>query len=283
VLVAIAATATAVFLWRARRPVLEPRAVWVWSDHVMRDPLARDSLFAWARRHGITRLYQHVEPLLMQDVDAVAAFLRAARAEGFDVEALLGDPAWLVAPEAALARIDRVLGLHDLVGTDTLAAIHLDVEPYGVPEWRAQEAEVVRRFQSLIEQVVARRAARTIPLHLDIPVWYDKVPVTGDSAASLAEWLLARADGITFMAYITDLPALWPTLTPETQLAWRYGTTVTVGVETSCAVDAETSFCRLGRDRLEATLAAVRRRYGEDPGWGGTAIHYYPEAVRLLP
>ena len=273
----------AVLVWRSRRPVLVPRAVWVWSDRVMRDPLAADSLFEWARRHRVGRLFQHVEPLLMEDPEAVARFLRRARSDGFVVEALLGDPAWLTAPDSALTRVDRLLGMHDRLGTDTLAAMHFDVEPHALPEWRRRQGVLVRRFQSLVEQVRARRGDRSIPLHFDIPVWYDEVRLPDAPATSVAAWLVRRVDGVTLMAYVTDRRSLWPILARASGWAGRSGATWSVGLETACDAGPDASYCTLGRARLEETLAAMERRFGRAPKWAGPAIHFYPDATRLLP
>lgn len=283
-LAAVSLVATITFVVRrARRLPVEPRAAWVWSDHVMRDAGARDSLFAWARRHRIGRLYQHVEPLLLEDPEAVAAFLRHARSDGLIVEALLGDPAWIAAPDSAMVRIDRLLGMHDRLGSDTLAALHLDVEPHGLPDWTRRRAETVVAFQVLMERVGTRRGGRTIPIHLDIPSWYNEVTLPGDSSASLAAWLFPRVEGVTVMAYLTDVARLQPAVAGALALAGRHGTAITVGVETGCGVDAAFSFCTLGRARLEQTLAGLHSRYGGDGRWQGTAIHFYPAATALLP
>lgn len=249
----------------------------------MRDTLAGDSLFAWARRHRVDRFYQHVEPLLLEDPEAVAAFFRRARIRGFAVEALLGDPAWLAAPDSALVRVDRLLGMHDLLGSDTLAAIHLDVEPYALPDWHRRQGAHIRAYQSLIERLSARRATRTLALHLDIPLWYDDVRIVGDSTESLAAWLMPRVEGVTVMAYETDVLGLWPAIARETALARRAGTAFALGVETSCDADPEATFCTLGRARLEEMLAALEQRLGDHAVWAGTAIHFYPDAARLLP
>lgn len=283
ILLTVLAVLVGVVVWQTTSARIHPRAVWVWSDRMMRDTLAGDSLFAWARRHRIDRFYQHVEPLLLEDPDAVAAFLRRARTRGFTVEALLGDPAWLAAPDSALARVDRLLSLHNRLGTDTLAAMHLDVEPYALPEWRQREAVLVTAFQVLIERVQRRRASRTLPLHVDIPLWYDAVRDPGDTTGSLLAWLMPRVEGVTVMAYATDPQTLWPALARETASARREGTALAIGVETSCGVGVDVSFCTLGRTRLERMLATVERRLGDDAVWGGTAIHFYPDAVRLLP
>ena len=265
----------------ARRP--EPRAVWVWSDRVMREPAARDSLFAWARRHGVARLYQHVEPLLLEDAEGVATFLREARGAGFTVEALLGDPVWVTVPDSALRRYRVLLGLHDRLGSDTLAAVHLDVEPHAVADWPARQAAYVAGYQRLIEGLRAERATRTLALHVDIPAWYDGVPVGDGASGSLAAWLFPRVEAVTVMAYFTDAPTVWRALADERALARNWGTPFTVGVETTCAVGAEESFCTLGARRLETMLATLRRRFRGDAGWRGTAIHAYPDAVPLLP
>jgi hypothetical protein len=85
------------------------------------------------------------------------------------------------------------------------------------------------------------------------------------------------------MAYETDAPTLWPALAGETARARREGTALTIGVETSCGAAVETSFCTVGRMPLEGMLSALERRLGDDAVWAGTAIHFYPDAVRLLP
>ena len=272
----------ALLLVRWRRAASPSRAVWVWSDAVMRDPRARDSLIAWARRHRVDRVYQHVEPLLLEDPAAVEAFLRHLRQQGLRVEALLGDPAWLSAPDSALVRLDQLLGMHDRLGTDTLAAAHLDVEPQGLPAWRTGRDTLVTAFQSLVVRLRERRGTRTLPFHFDIPFWYDEVTVPDGGGGSLAAWLIPRAEGVTVMAYLTDTTALWPTLVEERALARRHGTALRVGVETGCAARAEVSFCTAGRARLEAMLVALHRRHRADSTWRGVAIHSYPAATALL-
>jgi hypothetical protein len=264
-----------------RRP--EPRAVWVWSDRVMREAGARDSLFDWARRHGVHRIYQHVEPLLLQDAEAVATFFRQSRVAGFVAEALLGDPSWAIRPDSLWPRYRALLGLHDRLGTDTLTAVHLDVEPHTAPDWSEQESTYVAGYQRLIEGLRAERGTRTLPLRVDIPSWYDRVIVGGQAGTSLAAWLFPRVDGVTLMAYFTDARRLWREVDRERVLARAWGTPLTIGVETSCAVGAAQSFCTLGRRRLEGMLSALRQHLRGDPEWQGTAIHAYPAVVPLLP
>lgn len=257
-----------------------PRAAWVWSDSVMRDPVRADSLLRWARRHGVGRIYQHVEPLLLEEPEAVVAFLRVARTRGVIVEALLGDPAWVSAPDSTVRRFEVLLGMHDRLGTDTLAALHLDVEPYARPGWQSAPAREVAAFQALIERLRAVRGTRTLPLHLDLPYWYDEIPASG--GGSLLDWLLARVDGVTIMAYVTDTTQLWRVLAGERSAARARRTPFLLGVETTCAPDTATSFCRLGSVALERTMRAIRARYGADSMWHGTAIHAYPDAAALL-
>lgn len=275
------------FGWRRRdRPApatVARRAVWVWSDSVMRDPRARDTLIAWARRHRVDRVYQHVEPLLVQDPGAVEAFVRHLRRQGLRVEALLGDPAWIGAPDSALARLDYLFGMHDRLGTDTLTAVHLDVEPQGLPGWRTRRDTLVTAFQALVERLRDHRGTRTLPLHFDIPFWFDEISVSGDSTRSLTAWLVPRVDGVTVMAYLTDSTRLWPAIADEQRLARRAGIELTVGVETTCGPRPAITFCGVGRAGLLGMLAALDRRYGGDSTWRGTAIHSYPAATALLP
>lgn len=269
-------------LVRWRRAAAPSRAVWVWSDGVMREPRARDSLVAWARRHRVDRVYQHVEPLLLEDPAAVEGFLRHLRRAGIRVEALLGDPAWLSAPDSALVRLDHLLGMHDRLGTDTLAGAHLDVEPQGLPAWATGRDSLVTAFQSLVERLRERRGTRTLPFHFDIPFWYDEVVVPGGDGGSLAAWLIPRVEGVTVMAYLTDTATLWPTLVAERALARRHGTTLRFGVETGCASRPAVSFCTAGRAPLEAMLTALHTRHRADSTWRGVAIHSYPAATALL-
>jgi hypothetical protein len=163
--------------------------MWVWHIEYYANPEERDRLIAFCRKEGITRLLvqMHYETdresgavRRLRQPEDLAALVRQARGAGIVVEALEGDPQWALRERQGTfwPRLDAVLAWHDSQPPESrLSGIHLDIEPYILPEYKSdQKPRVMREYLELLAEVRKRIEGRGLALAADIPFWYDSRP-----------------------------------------------------------------------------------------------------------
>ena len=95
-------------------------------------------------------------------------------------------------------------------------ALHLDIEPQALPNWSALTSSekrdhllLLRDTYAVIRQHLVTQGVPTFPVHADLPVWFDKLPVDGGqigwtNAADRNQWftnIAASLTGFTLMAF----------------------------------------------------------------------------------
>jgi hypothetical protein len=241
------------------------RAMWVWSSG---EPV---ELVAWATSHGVTTMFVYVDAAV-PDVERLRELKRRCDEAGVVLDALGGEPEWAVAHAGAFAWRDTVLRLGLFRG------IHVDVEPYLLPEWTTGRDAIVGSYLALLDQLAP--AGR---LEVDVPFWYDTVPAPG---GTLADAVLARADAVTVMSYRNAA-------TGENSIAGvgadllRRGTAaakpVRLAAETRPTPDCgRCSLHDTNRRHLRTLLASVDASARQFPAFAGIAVHDYG-AWRTLP
>lgn len=126
----------------APRAVQWQQGVYLWDSHALLDEQRRAEALAQLRAAGMQRLYLGLDAAQVAEPERLRGQLRglleAARAQGFEVLLLLGDPHWLQA--------DGRQGLLDLLGELSalpFAGLHLDLEVeqlgWPVPEARLRD------------------------------------------------------------------------------------------------------------------------------------------------
>lgn len=244
------------------RPPQLSRAMWLW------DQAPAAEVVAWSRTHDVDEIFVGL-PALVGGTDLAYAtrLKRLADPAGIRLSALGGEPGWTFDHAAAVTwqRAALATGLFDRA--------HVDVEPYLLPEWDTDPSGVVAAYVALLA-VLSDDAPEV--LELDVPAWYDTVPV-GDH--TLADEVLHHAAAVTVMSYrdtVTGPNSLMSISRDMLLRANRAGKPLRLGVET--APSAECPHCTFhGSDQetLAAALATVdihARRYAS---YRGTAVHHY--------
>jgi len=117
------------------------RAVWVWNNWAASEPDRRDDLLVFCRQRGINVLFLHLMPEdLSTRGDDFRALLTQAHQQGFKIQALAGAPEWVFAEKRARLGwlLDAVVKFNDEGPAEArFDGVHLDVEPYDTPEWKA--------------------------------------------------------------------------------------------------------------------------------------------------
>lgn len=258
-------------------------AVWMWNTYeIWRDKTGTlDKLTA----NGINLVYLQADPDIPLEV--YRDFIREAGSRGIAVHALAGKPYWVFP--------DRQSELYDFIywvkaynnasrSSERFDGIHLDVEPYVLPEWQTESGReaIIGYWMDTVtgftEQV---KSDSFLTTGIDIPVWLDGflVPDGKGGTTTLTDFFIGHTDQITLMAYIDNAPGIVRAVSKELQEA--AGKPVVIGVETMDNGEANSSFHALGSGIMYGVLSEVVAALSGSPSYAGFAIHEYDSWIRL--
>jgi hypothetical protein len=230
----------------------DPVATWVW--HVD-DGVAATLDFVTA--HRLREVYVNV-PLSGVD-DDVASLTHALRASGIAVSCLGGDASWTIDHDTACNWAFRAT-------TDAVFdGVHLDVEPWTLPEWPVDAPALMACYADLVEEMT-----EVAPLAVDLAPWL--VDAHHDVLTGVAR----QCDSVTMLVYRDNAQAILEAAAGMIALCVSAQTRFRIGVETqppSPDVAANTTFGDDGRAAMNAALASVADRMSE-PLFDGFAIHH---------
>jgi len=277
-------------------PVPAPgRAVWAWQGQVVADKSWRAAFLAFARDKNLTAAYIYAYDLLPGQEAAFQEFLTLA---GLQVECLAGDPSWALTEnhENVLSFVRVVVAFaQTLPPGSNLVGVHLDVEPYVLPEWKTDQAAVITQYLEMLDASHQALAGSGLRLIVDTPFWFDTISAEyGGRTRPLNQHVQDIADRVVLMDY-RDVAegddGIIQHAAVEMLYATQIGRQVVIGVETNdVAPEPEkVTFFEEGQQAMEDALAVVLDTYGGNPAFGGIAIHDYlgyedlPVEPRLTP
>lgn len=184
-----------------RAPRATPRlGFWVWDYH---KALAQDrAILEACRRYKADRLMVQM-PALEESGEiwsSYAGLIYQAKAAGIEIFALDGYPEAIQTPTALVEKVRRIL---TLTGGKGLAGIQLDIEPYLLPNFFADDSGFVR-YLAAIDQVKKAIAGRS-RLSVVMPFWFTSV---SDGGRPVAFSVMDRVDEVAIMSYRTDVEEL---------------------------------------------------------------------------
>ncbi len=170
---------------------------WVWNYRAaVKDP---ETILAICRTQGCSRVL--IQMPAQSDDEALwrdyARLLTLAQDAGIDALALDGYPEAIQEPQVLADKIRRLL---QLVRPGALFGVQLDIEPYLVPGFLEDEAQL-RRYVGSIETLKDAVGGRT-RLSMVIPFWLTAPTIHG---RPLSYAVMDLADEVAVMSYRTDL------------------------------------------------------------------------------
>jgi len=260
-------------------PDQKQKATWVWyTNQVVTAP---DEFFAFAKENGVNLLYFKFDT--SRSAAYYQPFMKRAHEAKIEVRALGGKPSWGLQQnqQEILAMVDWV---HNYNRSVTLAekinGIHLDIEPYVMPEWKTGKDAINRQWMSNVQAYIKR--AKTDPalqVSCDIPFWLDKTMVPDDPDTSMTEWLIAQHDQVTVMAYrdradgSNSISSLVP---QELAMADALGKKMLIAVETKVSSEGDfVTFYEEGKAYMNAELDKLPALLSSHPSFQGIAVHSY--------
>lgn len=262
------------------------RAMWTWYDSDISTTAKQKKMLDFAQARMVNNIFIHSQTLLDKPT-LLAGFLNRAAARGIKVELLFGAPEWALAANHAqpldlLKRANAFVA--GLTGARP-AGIHFDIEPHALPEWQSDPVSLGNQLVDLYQKFAAAKGPG-LYVNADIAMGYEYVSLSrGGITRTLSEWMVDSTERTTLMDYrdyssgedSIESHALHPIA-----YALAHGKRTILGVETTCNVQpTKVTFCEEGRSRMETQLTNVNTYFASNAGYGGVAIHDYPNFVKL--
>jgi hypothetical protein len=228
------------------------RSAWFWTPAAWQARSAE--LIMLAREYRLNRLYVSVPTNRMNEVtgqELLGRFISAMHAEGIEVWAVAGDPGdVLESSHAALQnRMHAYLAYNETAGSSSrLSGVQLDIEPYLLPGFTANDADWQRRYRDTIS-LAAAALDRQMPLSVVVPVWWGSNQLWG---TTLLDQLQQDISSITVMNYRTSAGALRVGSLPFLYWSQQAGMPLEMALETGSVGPDQTrlNFARADMGRL---------------------------------
>jgi hypothetical protein len=282
---------------RTATTAYQPVALWTWQESVITNASDQNAFFAFAASHGVTRVYIECESAIQNDQPALVAFLQQAASQGLTTELLFGDDKWVL-PGSGYPHQGYAVSLVSkyaarLLGKMTSGqpvAVHFDVEPYALPQWKTHRNALASDYVTLVTKLASAAHAIGLKLSVDVPYWYSTIRVkSGSVTTPLNELVIQAVDDYVIMDYWDTASRMESQATTDLTYADGIeGKTVSIGALTSCRQHPpETSYCnstpRSGTAYMETQLANVASVEASHASFGGLAVEDYAAFSKLKP
>ena len=206
------------------------RGVWFWrdagspygSDAIVGVSAVENQTITFLSGKWVRRVYGSYGDRPVAEASVIAAWNAKLQAAGMESQSLLSENTWIhVAFRPALLSLitTRVLNFNSAPGrtaAQKFDALHLDIEPQGLPEWSGLTPAQKRSYLLLLRDTFVDVRAHLVaagqpsfPVYADLPVWFDNLPVDGGSigwldAADRDQWfsdIAVPLTGITLMPF----------------------------------------------------------------------------------
>ncbi len=263
-----------------QRPALH-KGTWIWETPAILTH--REEVLTFSVENEVTHIYLYVDRLKTKPKD-YALFIREAAELGIKVEALGGDPSWGWREKRHNIGefIEWVASYNTNVNeNERFSAIHLDIEPYLLPEWKTDQALVTEEWLSNME-FAAQQAERTggLEVSVDLPFWVHKLEVPGYENYRVSTWMLKRFETVVLMNYrdtALGRDGIVSNALPMAKEASTMKKSLIVGVEIAPSSESmKTTFFEEGHEVMEQELETAREHLKTYTGFQGVAVHGFP-------
>lgn len=267
----------------------QPAALWTWQENVITNASDEAAFFAFATSHGVKRVYIECEGSIQKNQPALIAFLQKAASHRLTTELLFGDDKWVL-PGSGYPHQGYAVSLVSTYAAQLLSkmttgqpvAVHFDVEPYGLPQWKTQRNALASDYVDLVTKLARAAHAIGSKLSVDVPYWYSTIPVKrGSVTTPLNQLVIQTVDDYVIMDYWDTASRMESQATTDLTYANGIaGKAVVIGALASCHQHPpQTSYCNSsassGTAYMEAQLANVASVEASNASFIGLAIEDY--------
>lgn len=233
------------------------RAAWLWVHEA--SPPDAAAVAAFLARERVHEAFVSVPGA--GPSDHTRACVAALRDRGIRVSALGGDPSW-VDGDGALRWMEHA------VGSLAFDGVHLDIEPWGAPDWPGNEGRMLAGLE---------RAVREVAAHTGLPVEVDLAPWLAHTHPQAFTRIASAADAVTLMAYRDRAEDILAVSEAARELLRDAHRPYRIGVETGAVRHPSPSpretFADDGRAAMETAVAVVAPGIDPRDRFAGFAVH----------
>ncbi|WP_339265078.1 copper amine oxidase N-terminal domain-containing protein [Paenibacillus sp. FSL K6-1330] len=252
-----------------------PKGTWIWDSNILKQD--QDKIISFARIKGITDIYLQVD----RDIDPAIyeGFIRKAKSEGIQVEALEGRPEWAYRSkqEDIQKFIAWVKAYNAAVGPEaSFSGLHFDIEPYALSEWTKDNKTILECWMDNLRLIEKETKGSGLNIAIDVPFWLNTINVPGKDY-SMSAWMLEKFDCLVIMNYRNY--ALGSNgIVKNAQAILREASTlkkkVVVAVETLESKEGpRVSFYSMSSEVMEKELQSAHNQLAHYTSYAGFAIH----------
>lgn len=219
-----------------------PLATWVWNTTLITDESQVSQFFSFAQEQDLQRAYLHINA----DIDNkyFASFIRQCNASGIVVEALMGNPRWILGggTPRLQSNLDWIEQYQGNVSADAkFAGIHMDVELWALDDWQSNLETYIPAWKNMVTRIISFGRSLGMAVAADLPFWTHILsdPSTGET---MDVWMLDKLDSVTFMTYRNTVGELLEVAAKPLAAANSAGKPVWLSVETRASNEAKVSF-----------------------------------------
>ena len=156
-----------------------PVALWTWQENVITDASDEAAFFTFATSHGVKRVYIECEASIQKNQPALIAFLHKVASHQLTAELLFGDDEWVL-PGSGYPHQGYAVSLVSTYAARLLSkmttgrpvAVHFDVEPYALPQWKTKRNALAKDYVNLVTKLARAAHAIGLKVSVDVPYWY---------------------------------------------------------------------------------------------------------------
>lgn len=256
----------------AESAALPAKTTWLWNTVLIKS--SPDELISFSKSQGVRIIYLQISSKV--DLPAYRDFIKKARLNSIEVHALNGAPNWaLTGNQPKLQAFIKWINDYQKSAAEDekFKGIHVDIEPYILPEWKTDLTSVVSQWQTAVDFLVAEANAAGLPISAALPFWLDNYKTPGDEQ-TLSSWMISRFHSVTLMSYRDKAASIYDVAKNELAEGERLNKTVYTGVETKASAEGNfITFYEEGYDVLLEQLQQLDKLASAHPSFGGIAVH----------
>lgn len=252
-----------------------PKGTWIWDSHIIKQD--QEKIISFAKMKGVTSIYLQVN----RDIDPAIyeGFIRKAKSEGIQVEALEGRPEWVYKSKQEDIRkfIAWVKTYNSSVGPEaSFTGLHFDIEPYALSEWTKDNKAIIESWMDNLRLIETETRGSGLKIAIDVPYWLNTINVPGQDY-SMSAWLLEKFDCLVIMNYRNH--AIGSNgIVENAQAMLREASTlkkkVVVAVETVKSTEGpRVSFYSMSNEVMEKELQSAHNQLARYASYAGFAVH----------
>ncbi len=254
-------------------------STWIWNTSTIKKNPAQ--LVQTMKDKQIDRVYLQIN----RDIpfQAYQQFIKNAESADIAVYALDGNRTWATSGQTEYeifwdwcARYQQ-----QVPEEERFSGIHLDVEPYLLPDWGENQRNIVKQYEEMVNDAASRAHSLNVPLGVDLPFWFDEIDSVNNE--SLAASLIQAADEVTIMAYrniAEGANGLIQLTKTERQLGNEFSTPIEIGLETMPSKEGKyVSFANKGEAYMMEEINKMRQAMPDESL--RFSIHHFDSWVKM--